>query len=429
MRKILHITLMGIMMLVCGTAYADAYKTLSFPDDNKDKNKSGSYTDTWTAQIGSDTWTIANFNNNNWDNWTYIRCGRKSNKSVASISTDFAIDKAIANVCVTIDKVSKKDKINSIKLLVASDKDCNDVVETVNADIESLGAGNLILNISTPASNKYYKLVFDMQVAEANGIVQISKVQYNEEGAVILEPAQLSFNRVTCSATIGQEVEYPTLNNPNNLAVTYDSSDKSVATVAADGTVTILAAGETTISASSAKTDKFDAGYAYYVLTVKAASAVDIANTPETAYTVEKALQLIEAGEGLDSKVYVKGKITNIQEVSPGYGNATYTLSDEGKDNALLVYRGYYLNGDMFTAEDQIKLNDIVVVYGKLVDYKGTKEFTTGSSIYSINGTTGINTIETATEKNTPAYNIAGQRTSQTYKGIVIKGGKKFINK
>lgn len=46
MRKILHITLMGIMMLVCGTAYADAYKTLSFPDDNKDKNKSGSYTDT-----------------------------------------------------------------------------------------------------------------------------------------------------------------------------------------------------------------------------------------------------------------------------------------------------------------------------------------------------------------------------------------------
>ncbi|MGM9713660.1 MAG: Ig-like domain-containing protein [Prevotella sp.] len=429
MRKILHITLMGIMMLVCGTAYADAYKTLSFPDDNKENNKLGAYTETWTAQIGSDTWTIANFNNNKWDNWTYIRCGRKSNESVASISTDFAIDKAIDNVCVTIDKVSNTNKINSIKLLVASDKDFNNVVETVNADIASLAAGNLIFNVTTPASNKYYKLVFDMQIAGANGIIQISKVQYNEAGAVILEPAQLSFNRVTCSATIGQEVEYPTLNNPNNLAVTYDSSDKSVATVAADGTVTILAAGETTISASSAKTDKFDAGYAYYVLTVKAASAVDIANTPETAYTVEKALQLIEAGEGLESKVYVKGKITNIEEVSTQYGNATYTLSDEGKDNALLVYRGYYLNGDRFTAEDQIKLNDIVVVYGKLVDYKGTKEFTTGSSIYSVNGTTGINTIETATEKNAPAYNIAGQRTSGTYKGIVIKGGKKFVNK
>ena len=144
MRKILHMTLVGIMMLICSTAYADAYKTLSFPDDNKENNKFGSYTDTWTAKIGSDTWTIANFNNNKWDNWTYIRCGRKTNESIASISTDFSIDKDIANVCVTIDKVSKTDKINNIKLLVASDKDCNNVVETVNADIASLTAGNLI---------------------------------------------------------------------------------------------------------------------------------------------------------------------------------------------------------------------------------------------------------------------------------------------
>ena len=429
MRKILHMTLVGIMMLICGTAYADAYKTLSFPDDNKENNKFGSYTDTWTAKIGSDTWTITNFNNNKWDNWTYIRCGRKANESIASISTDFSIDKDIANVCVTIDKISNTNKINSIKLFVASDKDCNNVVETVNADIASLTAGNLIFNISSPSSNKYYKIVFDMQVAGANGIIQISKVQYNEAGAVILEPAQLSFSRVTCSATIGQEVEYPTLNNPNNLAVTYDSSDKSVATVAADGTVTILAVGETTISASSAKTDKFDAGYAYYVLTVKAAPTVDIANTPETAYTVEKALQLIEAGEGLDTKVYVKGKITKIEEVSTQYGNATYTLSDDGKDNALLVFRGYYLGGEKFTAKDQIKLGDIIVVYGKLVDYNGTKEITTGSSIYSVNGTTGINAIETTAEKDAPAFNIAGQRTSGTYRGIVIKGGKKFINK
>ena len=51
MRKILHMTLVGIMMLICGTAYADAYKTLSFPDDNKENNKFGSYTDTWTAKI------------------------------------------------------------------------------------------------------------------------------------------------------------------------------------------------------------------------------------------------------------------------------------------------------------------------------------------------------------------------------------------
>ena len=68
-------------------------------------------------------------------------------------------------------------------------------------------------------------------------------------------------------------------------------------------------------------------------------------------------------------------------------------------------------------------------MYGKLVDFNGTKEITTGSSIYSVNGTTGINAIETTAEQDAPAFNIAGQRTSGTYRGIVIKSGKKFINK
>ncbi|MGM9714399.1 MAG: leucine-rich repeat protein [Prevotella sp.] len=408
---------------------ATSPKVLTFPDDNKGNNKLGSYTDTWTAKIGDDTWTISNFNNNKWNGWNYIRCGRKANESVASISTDFAIDKAIDNVCVTVDNVSATDKINNISLLVASDKEYNNIEQTVYADLNKLAAGNLIFKVGQPSANKYYKLVFDMQATGVNGVIQISKVQYNGSGDVILSPAQLSFNVPTCSAIIGREVEYPTLNNPNKLAVAYDSSDKSVATVTADGNVTLLSEGETIISASSAKTDKYEAGYAYYILTVKPATTADIANTPQTAYTVEKALQLIDAGKGLDTKVYVKGKITNIKEVSTQYGNATYTLSDEGKDNALFVYRGNYLGGAKFTNENQIKLNDVVVVYGNLVDYYGTKEFTTGSSIYSINGTSGINTVEVSDSNDATEYNIAGQRIRDAYKGVVIKGGKKFVKK
>ena len=89
-----------------------------------------------------------------------------------------------------------------------------------------------------------------------------------------------------------------------------------------------------------------------------------------------EALALIEAGKGLENKVYVKGYITNIKEVSTSFGNATYSLNDDNTYNAetaLLVYRGYYLDGERFTAEDQIKVGDQVVVYGQLVDFKGTK--------------------------------------------------------
>lgn len=43
--------------------------------------------------------------------------------------------------------------------------------------------------------------------------------------------------------------------------------------------------------------------------------------------------------------------------------------------------------------------------------------------------TTGISTVETEATGNGNIYNLAGQRVGKAYKGIVIKNGKKYINK
>lgn len=44
--------------------------------------------------------------------------------------------------------------------------------------------------------------------------------------------------------------------------------------------------------------------------------------------------------------------------------------------------------------------------------------------------TTGINNITTdATLENAPAFNLAGQKVGKAYKGVVIKAGKKFVQK
>ena len=53
------------------------------------------------------------------------------------------------------------------------------------------------------------------------------------------------------------------------------------------------------------------------------------------------------------------------------------------------------------------------------------------NQLYSLNGqTTNINNITTdATLENAPAYNLAGQKVGKAYKGVVIKAGKKFIQK
>ena len=47
------------------------------------------------------------------------------------------------------------------------------------------------------------------------------------------------------------------------------------------------------------------------------------------------------------------------------------------------------------------------------------------------NSTTGIHNVEreNVNTANAPSYNLAGQRVSKNYKGIIIQNGKKFIKK
>lgn len=426
MKKLLLSLLVALAAAVSSEVSAQAYKTLSFPDDNAAANKVSAYNVTWQAVVGTDVWTIANFNNNKWDNWTYIKCGSKKFASVASIRTDFAIDKAIANVVVTIDVLKNTDKIKSVKLQVAADTSFNSVEQEITAG--ELATGNLTFTIPTPAANKYYKLVFDTDVA-ANGMIQISKVTYNEPGAVVLEPAGISYDRKQYDITLGDTTDFVTLKNPNNLPVTYASSNTNVATIDSDGNVEVVGVGTTTISATSEKTDKFDAGYASYVINVKAPAdpSESIVNTPETAYTVAQAIELINAGKGLDDMVYVVGYIHEIAEVSTKFGNATFFISDDlqNTQNDIKVFRSKYLNNEKFTAEDQIKVGDKVIMYGKLLNYNNSSMQIKDGYVYSFPSLVGIQNVEA--DKTNVIYNLQGIRLQKLQKGINIVNGKKVI--
>lgn len=81
--------------------------------------------------------------------------------------------------------------------------------------------------------------------------------------------AGLSYSAANYTATIGEENEFPVLANPNSLTVTYSSTNESVATVDEEGNITLLAAGQTTIKATSEEDDTYAAGSASYLLVVK----------------------------------------------------------------------------------------------------------------------------------------------------------------
>ena len=295
---------------------------------------------------------------------------------------------------------------------------------------EGTKSGNTVeAKITVPAGTETLTLTFANTTSSNARLDNILLYQ-----GVAKKPAGLSWGTASRTATIGSADNlFPTLANANKLNVKYSSSDEKVATINEKGEVTLVAAGETNITAEFAGNDEYEAQSVTYALTVKAASTVDIKNTPETAYTVAKALELIEAGEGLDAKVYVKGIISSIKSVDTGeWGNATYNISDNGKEEKVLViYRGYYLGAkdNKFTSADQIKVGDKVVVYGKLVNYNGTKEMNSGSYIYSQNDKVASVNAITLDKTNAPLYNLAGQRVSNNYKGVVVKNGKKYFNK
>lgn len=151
--------------------------TLTFPDDNKDNNSVSAYTESWSAKKGSASWEISNFNNNKWaNNWTYIKCGRKNNASVAYIATSSPVSSKVTKVVVSIDKCTTQN-VNSTNMVVAKDASFTDIVETVEVGI---AVGNLEYKVSAPAEGLYYKLVYDCSPASANGVIQISKIVYAE---------------------------------------------------------------------------------------------------------------------------------------------------------------------------------------------------------------------------------------------------------
>lgn len=343
MNKFLRYSLSLVLAFVASVTFAGTtpYKVLTFPDEGTEGKDINSYDKTWKAKIGEDVWTIENFNTYQWQGWKYIRCGRKKVASVASITSP-AIDQPISNIVLTIDKITK-DKINSIKLQVATDADCKNVTEEISAKIED---GDLIFEPTKSAANNYYKFIFDCQ-AGSNGLIQVSKIAYYKVG--------------------------------------------------------------------------------------DAPEIVDITNTAETAYTIAKAKELIDAGKGLSESVYVKGIVSQASEsLNDTYGSLSYYISDDGKkENELQVYGGLSFDGKKFTSIDDIKVGDVVVVYGKLKKFGTTYELDKDNILISLNGTTtGITNITTdEAAKNAPVYNLAGQKVTKAYKGVVIKNGKKMIQK
>lgn len=163
-------------------------------------------------------------------------------------------------------------------------------------------------------------------------------IYYTETGPQLPDP-ELSFPSEEYEANIYTGFTAPTLTNKGDGAVTYTSSDETVATVnASTGAVTLVRAGITTIKAVSAKTDNYKAGNAFYTLKV-----IDPA-----APKYKKITSLDELVDGAQYVFVCESQNVAIGSISNDKGNAVNITIEDGfltGSSSLLVFTLEKKNG------------------------------------------------------------------------------------
>lgn len=358
MTKHLRLIMLSLLAMICLGGYSQSdelYKTLSFPDGNQEHNKVGAYDKTWTAQIGTDTWTISNFNNNNWD-WSSIKCGSKNFASTASIATDTYLGAAITKVVVEYGKVGNVQNIKACYLQVASDANFQNIIERKSTTQLTTKTKETVFIITEPAVDRYFKVVYELTKASNNGFVEIKNVKYfkksdKADSGIKFKEAAKKVDLKTETLSLSDLID-----NPHKLPLTYSTSDKGTAEEL-DGTLLLYKTGKVTVTASFAGDDTYAATSTSMELTIvdnRQDAGIHFAKDSYTADITGGTFNeaVLVKPEGINKVIYTispKSEGVSIAEdgtVTYPAVDATYTVTAEfnGDDTYKPATATYTLN-------------------------------------------------------------------------------------
>ena len=271
----------------------------------------------------------------------------------------------------TMTIAAKSGTITSITITFAGDSykpSANDVVDTGSYDAET--------GVWTGSSSE---VVFTRP--SGSGHWRVQKVEATVSGGVTKQTANVTIDATTIE--IGEDANV----NTNGPALTLTSSNEDIVSINGT-TITGEAAGKATITATWAETSTFYGGTKSFDVIVIDPNAEE-AGTKENPYTVEQAIAAIDAGTGTEG-VYATGIVSKIVTAfNDKYGNISYNISADGTTSGaqLQAYRGKSYEGANFTSADDIKVGDIVVVYGNLTKYNTTYEFAADNQLVKLTRT------------------------------------------
>ena len=128
-----------------------------------------------------------------------------------------------------------------------------------------------------------------------------------------------------------------------------------------------------------------------------------IGNTQENAYTASEAIEIIDAGKGLKTPVYVKGKVSEIASSwTENNGYLSFWVSEDGTENKFEMYKNYKgADNEVYTSEEECpKVGDDVICYGTLTKYittDNTSYYVFSEGNYLVEKTTVVDNRTTTT--------------------------------
>ena len=328
---------------------------------------------------------------------------------------------------------------------------------TSNGAVTIKAVGQTTITASTPATDVY-------NAATASYQLFVSKANI-----------ELSYSPQEATATIGEAWTVPTLSNPSHVAVTYSSTNQNVATIDANGNVTLVGAGETWIKANYAGDNNYNAKEASYKLTVNAAPetpeyiSVNMGNFECRTYVTTTYIDFSQSvgikgfyATGLNSEgtAVQFTKVTGVvpprvplllQKISSAF---EYKLRISDTENATAPSPNKLKVGSSSNDDSWIWGSNIYVltvhnnqlVFAEVNDFNKQAHVDAEHAYLDLsnsnagarltisfddnnNGATGIDAIESNEQSREAIYDLHGQRVQNPTKGVYIFNGKKMVIK
>lgn len=286
-----------------------------------------------------------------------MRCGKKSNTSVATITTDFAISASVNKVVVNMIpfiKTIDKDKLTALKLEISSTNDFTAPETTIAAENYMTATQkteeDVTFTIPEPAANKYYRLVFECaSTAANNGFVQVNSISYYGDADPTAGPAAPvvkmgANNTVEISAADGAQIYYttngddPTAETGTLYTGAFTISNATVvkAIAVVDGKSSSVATFNAYLNTLSSLEELIDLGDLTHSLTVQAPMTI-VYHNGHYMYVAQDNIFLLLYGVSSDDTYTngaqldaVTGSYTLYKDVIPEMTNVTLGNVTEG---------------------------------------------------------------------------------------------------